>query len=335
MAWYHIPGNRQDAVVSTRVRLSRNLADHPFPARLDAPRAREVLSKVGAILEQNGFTPVDFADISRTAAESLVEKGYASASFVRESIPHALYLNEPCNLSVMVCEEDHVSIRCIHPGLSTEDAFAGACKMESLLDGELAFAFDKRLGYLTANPAHLGTAMGASVLLCLPMLAAGRRAEALSLRLGQAGLLLQGLGGGGCAVGGLFHLSNRVTLGLSEEEILERLEYGVEQLVGVEEELRGQVAGAESDRLTDRVRRAEGILRYAHTLGVGEMLGYLSDLRLGAAMGLTDLRVEALNTLLVEAMPATLALSARELPRREQERDILRAKVVKESLFGA
>jgi protein arginine kinase len=203
MAWYHIPGNRQDAVVSTRVRLSRNLADHPFPSRLDAPRAREVLSKVGAILEQNGFAPVDFADISRTAAEFLVEKGYASASFVRESIPHALYLNEPCNLSVMVCEEDHVSIRCIHPGLSTEDAFAGACKMESLLDGELAFAFDKRLGYLTANPAHLGTAMGASVLLCLPMLAAGRRAEALSLRLGQAGLLLQGLGGGGGAVGGI------------------------------------------------------------------------------------------------------------------------------------
>ena len=336
MAWYHIPGNRQDTVVSTRVRFSRNLADHPFPSRLDAPRAKEIAAKVGAILEQNGFTKVDFADISRTAAESLVEKSYASSSFVRESLPHALFLNEPCNLSVMVCEEDHIRIQCIHAGLSLRDAFAGACKIESLLDDALAFAFDKRLGYLTACPSNLGTAMRASVLLCLPMLSMGRRTEALALQLGQTGLLLQGLSGdGSTAVGGLCRLSNRVTLGVSEEEILERLESAVEQIIAAEEGLRGQVSGMEADRLTDRVRRAEGILRYAHTLTVSELLGYLSDLRIGAATGLTDVKVESLNALLVEAMPATLTLGAQDLPRRDHERDILRAKVVRETLFGA
>ena len=336
MAWYHFPGNRQDTVVSTRVRLARNLAGYPFPARLDPAKARELVARVGSVLEQNGFTKIDFADISRTTAQSLVEKHYASPSFVRESHPHALFLNEPCNLSVMVCEEDHTRIQCILPGLSLQDAFSGVCKMESILDEALGFAFDKQLGYLTACPSDLGTAMRVEVLLCLPMLTEGKRMETLSLQLGQAGLLLRGLRGDDHAViGGLCRLSNRVTLGVSEAEILERMDTAVEQLVAAEEQLRGRVTGTESALLTDRVRRAEGILRYAHRLTVHELLEYLSDLRLGAAMGLTDTRVEALTGLLVDAMPATLTLGAEEAPKLDQERDILRAKVVKERLFGA
>ena len=336
MAWYHFPGNRQDTVVSTRVRLSRNLAGYPFPSRLDPARGRELVGRIGGILEQNGFTKIDFADISRTAAQSLVEKHYASPSFVRESHPHALFLNEPCNLSVMVCEEDHTRIQCILPGLSLPDAFTGVCKMEGILDDALGFAFDKQLGYLTASPSDLGTAMRVSVLLCLPMLTAGKRLEALSVQLGQTGLLLRGLRGDDHGVvGGLCRLSNRVTLGVSEGELLERMETAVEQLVAAEEQLRGRVTGVEAEQLTDRVRRAEGILRYAHRLTVHELLGYLSDLRLGASMGLTDTRVEALTGLLVDAMPATLTLSAQEIPKLDHERDILRAKVVRERLFGA
>ena len=336
MAWYHVPGNRQDTVISTRVRFARNLVDYPFPSRLDAPRAKEVVAKIGDILEDNGFTKIDFADISRTTAQSLVEKHYASPAFVRGSLPHALFLNEPCNLSVMVCEGDHIRLQCILSGLSLQDAFTGACKMESMLDEKLTFAFDQRLGYLTGCPSDLGTAMRASVMLCLPMLTMGRRIEALALQLGQTGLLLRGMyGEGSAAVGGLCQLSNRVTLGLTEEEILERLETAVEQILSEEERLRNQATEAEADQLMDRVRRAEGILRYAHTLTTGEMMEYLSDLRLGAAMGLTNLRVEALTSLFIETMPATLTLGAREAPKQDRERDILRAKMVKETLFGA
>ena len=336
MAWYHFPGNRQDTVVSTRVRLARNLAGYPFPSRMEPAKARELITRVGDILEENGFTKIDFADISRATAQSLMEKLYVSPSFVRESHPHALFLNEPCNLSVTVGEEDHTRIQCILPGLSLRDAFSGVCKMESILDGVLGFAFDKQLGYLTASPSNLGTAMRVSVLLCLPMLTAGRRMEALSLQVGQTGLLLRGVQGDEPRViGGLCRLSNRVTLGVSEEEILERMETAVEQLVSAEEQLRQRITGEEAALLTDRVRRAEGILRYAHRLTVTELLGYLSDLRLGVAMGLTDTRVEALTGLLVDAMPATLTLGAEASPKQEQERDILRARVVKERLFGA
>lgn len=336
MAWYDFPGNRQDTVVSTQVKLTRNLVGYPFPARLDPVRARELVARIGGVLEQNGCNKIDFADISRAAAQSLVEKQYASQSFVRESHPHALFLNEPCNLSVMVCAEDHMRIQSILPGLALQDAFTGVCKMEGILDDSLGFAFDKHLGYLTASPSDLGTAMRVSVLLCLPLLSAGRRLEALSMQLGQTGLLLRGLRGDDHhVVGGLCRLSNRVTLGVSEREILERMETAVDQLVCTEEQLRGRLTGAEATQLTDRVRRAEGILRYAHRLTVHELLGYLSDLRLGASLGLTEARVEALTGLLVEAMPATLTLGAQEPPKLDHERDILRAGLVRERLFGA
>ena len=336
MSWYHIPGNEQDTVVSTRVRFARNLTAYPFTSRLDAPRAREIVSLVGNVLEKNGFSRVDFADISRVTAQSLVEKHYASPLFARESLPHSLFLNEPCNLSVMVCEEDHVRLQCILPGLSLQDAYTGACKIESLLDGEMEFAFDRRLGYLTACPTNLGTAMRASVMLCLPLLAAGRRVETLALQLNQRGLLLRGtFGEGTAAAGGLYQISNRVTLGMREEEILERLGTAVDGLVAAERRLRESQSGAELDKLTDRVRRAEGILRYAHTLSTAEMLGLLTELRMGASLGLTDVRVEALTALLVEAMPATLTAAAATPPKRDLDRDILRASAVQKALFGA
>ncbi|MBE6653165.1 MAG: hypothetical protein E7610_07120 [Ruminococcaceae bacterium] len=335
MAWYHVPGNRQDTVISTQVRFSRNIAAYPFPSRLDASRAREIIAEIGTVLEGNGFTRIDFTDVSRTAAQSLLEKHYATPAALRESLPHALFLNEPCNLSAMACEEDHLRLQCILAGFALRDAYEGACKIESLLDASLEFAFDKRLGYLTENPANLGTALRVSVLLCLPLLTDSKRMETVSLQLSQGGLILRELQGDGEPPRGLYRLSNRVCLGVTEEEILERMELAVERLTAAESELRSRCIGADLDILTDRVRRSEGILRYAHALSARELPRYLTDLRLGAALGLTEVRIEALTSLLVEAMPATLTLSAKESPTRDHERDILRAALVKDTLFGA
>jgi protein arginine kinase len=168
------------------------------------------------------------------------------------------------------------------------------------------------------------------------MLTVRRRLDTISHQLEQMGLLMRGTyGEGSIAAGGICQISNRVTLGVTEEEILDRLETAAEQIISAEERLREGLSGAEADRLTDRVRRAEGILRYAHTLSARELLQYASDLRMGTAMGLCNLRIEALTALLIEAMPATLTLSAKEPPKLERERDILRAQMVKETLFGA
>ena len=336
MAWYHIPGNDQDTVVSTRVRFARNLREYPFPSRLDAATAKEIISRVGSILEKNGFISTDFSEISGVAAQSFVEKHYASPAFVKESLPHALFLNEPCNLSVMVCEEDHIRIQCILSGLSLKDAYEGAGKVEALLDHALELAFDETKGYLTACPTNLGTAMRASVMVSLPLLTAAGRMEQLALRLGQTGLHLRGLYGEGTAAAGcLYQISNRTTLGLTEEEIIRHLEESARMLVEAERQCRTAVMGEDPDGITDRIRRAEGILRHAHLLSAGEMLSLLGQARLGAAMGLlTGVRVEDMTALLVEAMPATLSLGEEVPPKNDRERDVLRARMVRERLFG-
>ena len=336
MAWYHIPGNDQDVVISSRVRFARNVAEYPFVSRLDAPRAREIVNRIGSILEKNGFSRIDFSDISRSTAQSLVEKHYASPVFVRESLPHALFLNEPCNLSAMVCEEDHIRLQCILSGFSLQDAINGAGKIESQLDSEVAFAFDPHLGYLTGCPTNLGTAMRASVMLCLPMLTVSGRMESISLQLGQMGLLLRGIYGEGTASAGcMYQLSNRITMGLSEEEILERLHHAATEIIVLERQIRAKISGLEKAKLIDRIQRSEGILRYAHALTASEMLEKLTDLRVGAAMGLNDYRVEIMTSLLVEGMPATLSLGVDSPPKQDLDCEILRAKVVKTQLFGA
>ena len=336
MSWYHIPGNQQDVAVSTRVRLARNLVGYPFPARLDAAGAKSVIDLVGGVLEKNGFVRMDLASLSRASAESLVEKRFISPRFARESLPHVLFLNDPCNLSVMVCEEDHIRIQCILPGFSLQDAWEGAAKVEALLDGALELAFDPKLGYLTASPLHLGTALRGSVMLSLPLLSAAGRTEALARQLMQTGLSLRGIfGEGAAAVGGLYRISARATLGVSEEETLARLSEGAQSVMNAERKAREGLADADLDRLTDRIRRAEGILRHAHLLSAVEMIELLGLLRLGAAMGMVHgVKVEALTALLAEGMPATLSLSVEPPPKNDHEREILRAKVVKERIFG-
>lgn len=334
MAWYEIPGNEQDTVISTRVRFARNLSDYPFPARLDASRAREVISKVGAVLEQNGFTKTDFADVSRAMAYSLVEKHYVSPGFVKESLPHALFLNEPCSLSAMICEEDHIRLQCILPGLSLRDAYNAAAKVEEVLDSKFDLAFDDKLGYLTQCPTNLGTAMRASVMVFLPATTMQGRMEQLAARLNQMGLTIRGLYGEGSSMEGyLYQISNRETLGVTEEATLDKLEGIIRQIIDNERRLRSSVTGDDLTRLKDKILRAEGMLKYAYTLSSAEFLSLSALVRMGIGMGIVqDVKIEALTRLLVEVMPATLTLNAEKPPKTDTERDILRAEVVRSRL---
>lgn len=334
MSWYHIPGHHQDTVVSTRIRFARNLASLPFVSRMDAAIANELIRRVGEILAGNGFEKIDFLEASRAAAHSLVEKHYASPAFIKVSLPHALYLNEPCNLSVMLCEEDHIRLQCILPGLALYDAYEGACKIEQLLDQHFDMAFDSRLGYLTHCPTNLGTAMRASVMLFLPALSHAGYMEHLTAQLGQIGVAVRGsFGEGTRAVGYLYQFSNRTTLGVDEREILDELNEVISQIIHTERELRASFNEREREAMADRVCRAEGILKYARSLSTEEFLSLSSDVRLGAAMGIIgDVKIEHLTALLIETMPATLTLTASTPPTDDRQRDILRANAVRERL---
>ena len=193
-----------------------------FPARLEPAGAKEVISAVGAVLTENGFTAIDFAEISRTAACALVEKCYAGPEFIRESLPHALYLNEPCGISAMLCGQDHVRLRCIRPGLAVRDAYAGVSGVEGQLDARFDLAFDERLGYSTHDPGELGTGLCVSVLLFLPALEAAGQTGLLAARLERQGLTLHRALAGSARQEEipLYRLSNRICFGLSEADIL-------------------------------------------------------------------------------------------------------------------
>ncbi|MBE6585283.1 MAG: ATP--guanido phosphotransferase [Ruminococcaceae bacterium] len=336
MSWYHTPGKEHDVVVSTRVRLARNVEDIPFTSRMDAAMAEALIARVDPLLTDGGFVKTDFQNISRTSAYTMVEKHYISPTFIKVSLPHALYLNDPCHLSVMVCEEDHLRLQCILPGFSPEEAFEGVRRMDELLDSTLDYAFDKqgRWGYLTLCPSNLGCAMRASAMLFLPVLTQSGRMEALSARLTQSGMLIRGMWGEGTAAFGyLYQISNRNTLGDSEGEILQNFIRAVKAVIEEERQLRGNIKGEALDRLSDKIWRSLGILKFARSLPLREFMELMSDVRLGAAMGiLPEMGIRDLTALFIEAMPATLTTTSRLTHASDRELDMARGVLVRETL---
>ena len=332
--WYQTIGPNPETVLSSRVRLARNLAGYPFASKLDAAGANEIIEKVGGVLEPAGFRKIHFSGISPLLATSYVERHYVSPDFANKTSPHALFLEEQEGLAVMACEEDHLRIQCILPGLSLDEAYRNAMRVEERLDESFDFAYSEKLGYLTHCPTNLGTGMRASVMLFLPALTMGGYMDSLAAQLSKLGLTIRGLfGEGSGSAGCMYQISNQVTLGFSEAELLDKLKDAVKQTVEKEEKLRRSITGDALDHLTDRILRSEGILKYAHILSSSEFIKLFADVRLGISLGIvTDISYETLGELLVSTMPATLTLSAERSPKNATARDMLRAKLIKTKL---
>ncbi len=334
MAWYNSVGNASDTVISSRVRLARNINGYPFASKLSAASANELIEKVSAPLESSGFRKINFSDLSPIMATSYVERHYVSPEFATKEAPHALLLQEQSGIAVMVCEEDHLRIQAILPGLSLEEAYLNASRVEKRLDEDFDFAYSQELGYLTHCPTNLGTGMRASVMMFLPALTKGGYMGALAAQLSKIGLTIRGIfGEGSGSAGCMYQISNQITLGITEEKTLEKLQEAIKQIIESEEKARKSITGDMLDRLTDSICRSAGLLKNAYLMSSTEFIKLFSQVRFGIALGLiTDITYEQLGTLLVEAMPATLTLSAEKAPRNEATRDKLRAQKIKSVL---
>ena len=337
MSWYHLSGASADTVISTRVRLARNLAAYPFASRLDANAASEIIEKVSQPLESAGFRKINFSDVSPVMATSYVERHYVSPEFATKNSPRALFLMEQPGIAVMVCEEDHLRIQSILPGLALEEAYKHAKNTERRLDEDFDFAYNEQLGYLTHCPSNLGTGMRASVMMFLPALSRGGYIASLATQLAKLGLAMRGLfGEGSGSAGCMYQISNQITLGVSENEILCKLNEAVRQISESELQARKNITEDVLDKLTDRIARSVGILKYAYMISTEEFIKLFCDVRLGIAKGLVEgITYEQLGTLLVEAMPATLTLSSESTPKGESARDKLRAARIKTVLEAA
>ena len=336
MTWYNDIGKEYETVLSSRIRFARNLAEYPFGSRLSAEKANEIIDKISPVLQKGGFEKVDFTKLSRTEALSYVEKHYVSREFAEKASPHALMLNEPCGYAVMLCEEDHMRMQCILPGLALDEAYNSLCKLDDLIDESFTIAYDEELGYLTHCPTNLGTGMRASVMMFLPALTMAGRINSLANQLSKIGLTMRGLYGEGTAAqGSIYQISNQITLGITEEDSIKKLEDVIKQLTESEKELRALITEEKNPELIDRICRADGTLKHAFMLSSNEFITLFSDVRLGVVLGIIkDIDCKTLGELFIEAMPATLTLSEKDAPKNRKERDILRAKRIRSRLLS-
>lgn len=306
--WYIRYGDQGDVVLSSRIRLARNLKEYPFPGRLSEEGAKEVCARVTDVLSRYDgahLTSVNMSDLSPELAVSLAERHMISPEFTDIVPGRALAVSDDESISIMICENDHIRIQTMCAGFSLDEAYRAASAVDDYLDSQLTYAFDERLGYLTRFPTEVGTAMRASVLLHLPALARNWEIARLSSTVEKLGLSLRGpYGEVDAANGDIYRLSNRLTMGLSEKTALENLRSVTLQIATRERAAREVL---EKDvAYMDKIYRAYGVLSTARVLTSAEMAELLSAVRLGAVGGYIPVKPETVNELSVLLQPATL-----------------------------
>lgn len=328
--WMEGAGPEADTVVSSRVRIARNIEGIPFPYLASDEQTAAVQEQVArtAAGQKEQFSNFDFhrmADLSPQAKQVLVEKHLISPFLVREAHNGAVLLRQDEAVSILINEEDHLRIQAILPGLQLEESWQEADRYDDLLETDINYAFNERHGYLTACPTNVGTGLRASVMLHLPALIMTKQINRLLSALSQVGLAVRGLYGEGTEIiGNLIQVSNQITLGLTEEEILRNL-YGVtRQIIEQEQQARQALLNESRIRITDRSWRALGLLHYARIMSSQEAMQLLSDVRLGYDLGIINgVDRKLLNELLVIIRPACLQLLAGK-DLSSEERDLER-----------
>lgn len=337
-SWMRERGPQGDIVLGTRCRLARNLQDIPFPEAASREQLREVLSKAAGVTphlsEMGPFAFREMATMDALEREILVEEHLISPSHMQNPAHKAVILNAERNISIMVNEEDHFRIQVLKPGLQLEQAWQRANSIDDLLEEHLDFAFDLQAGYLTSCPTNVGTALRASVMLHLPALRRVQKVQEVLGAVAKFGLTVRGLyGEGSDAWGNVYQLSNQITLGQSEDETLEHLARFTAQILHSERQAREYLLEKER-RLTteDWLYRSYGILQNARIIASQEAMELLSDLKLGIDLGVIPHGdPDLLKQLMVQIRAAHLqSLMGQPLPA--QERDRLRASLIRDTL---
>ncbi len=335
--WMRGSGPHSDVVMTSRVRLARNLRGYPFPGWSQEKQRIEMLEMARPLVEalpemKDGYSE-DYGSLSKIRKQVLVERHIISREHAARSTGCAVVVDRRQNVSIMINEEDHFRMQGIRPGLALRSAFDLVDKVDSELEHQMPYAFDSRLGYLTACPTNLGTGMRASVMIHLPALVLTDQVSQVMKAVNKIGLAVRGLYGEGTeALGNLFQISNQHTLGEKEGEIIQQIEKVIESVVRSEHNARIKLKEDNATMLQDQVGRAYAILRHAHILNSKEALNLVSMVRLGADLDIIpDCDRSILDMLLLEIQPAHLQLRAqREL--NPEERDVMRAEITRRRL---
>jgi protein arginine kinase len=310
--WLRGSGPQSDIVISSRIRLARNLASFPFIRRCsEADRTAIEKTFRDAISQVEGWKDlikVDVASLPVVDRQFLVERQLISRELSDASGARSVFIDSQEQFSLMINEEDHLRMQVMHSGLDLESAWEQINSMDDELDERVNFAFHERLGYLTACPTNVGTGARVSVMLHLPALVITQQIEKVFRSLQKMGLAVRGLyGEGSQAMGDFYQISNQITLGRAELDLVKQVGEVIPVIIDYERQARSFLVKESRKDLHDRVSRAYGILCTAQTISSEETLHLLSSVRMGVNLGLIqDLEIPTINKLFIHTQPAHL-----------------------------
>jgi protein arginine kinase len=333
--WLRGTGPESDIVMCSRIRLARNLADFPFINRASRGEKAEIEAQVRGVLNRPGLE-LAYLDVNLMGPidrQFLVERQLISRELASTDGPRGVAVGPRENVAIMVNEEDHLRIQVMNSGLSLRDVWDQINALDDQLEGSLDYAFSPQLGYLTACPTNVGTGIRVGVMLHLPALVETKQIDKVFRALHKINLAVRGLYGEGTqAFGDFYQISNQRTLGTSELELIRNLSDVVPQIIHYERTARQALVNERRQVLHDKVSRAYGVLKTAHTISSEETMLLLSSVRLGINLGLIDdLEIPTVNELFIHTQPAHLQkIQGGEL--EVDERNVARASYLRSRL---
>ncbi|MBQ3110892.1 MAG: protein arginine kinase [Clostridia bacterium] len=323
---------------SGRVRLARNLKSIPFPSRMNADMAHEVIDKVWEALSSSALKDtlsiIHSEECDKVALMALSEKHLISPDFLKGTLPRAVIISKDEKISIMINEEDHIRIQVFADGNSLDEAYDTADKIDNLLAEKLDIAFHEKFGFLTACPTNSGTGMRASFMLHLPALTMSNSISSVLTWANKLGLAVRGIyGEGSKAKGAFYQLSNQITLGATEKDIIQRVNLAADELLKKEEMVRNTLFENNRVRMTDRCMRSYGILTNAYALSSEEAFSFSSDVLLGISLGIiNNITAQKLSDTLFSTLPASITKAGEFSDSDPTARDVLRAQKFRENL---
>jgi len=314
LKWYEQNAPDSDVVISSRVRLARNLENYPFSAKIVEEQAIALVNEVKGITnllsekDRRKFYACNISTLSDIDKTAMVERHIVSPLLAEKEQTTGLILAEDETVSIMINEEDHVRIQAIVGGMNLEQAYEEADRVDDIAYEKLHFAYDMKYGYLTSCPTNAGTGMRASCMLFLPALSSARMIQKLIEEVGKYGVTIRGIYGEGTkSLGNIYQISNQKTMGNSESEIIENLKRIVLQVVKQERKRREYMLSVSADEIEDQVFRSYGILRYARQISSEDAMTLLSQLKFGADCGLIKFEREFnIHKLMMGVQPGSL-----------------------------
>lgn len=320
-----------DVVISSRIRLARNIKNLNFPNRLsDYDEALSITKAIYEILNNIGdFEFFKIKNMTNIKSLVLLEKHLISKELLDNKDISSLAISYKDGLSVMINEEDHIREQCVLSGMCLDECYKRINELDELILDNFSIAYDEQFGFLTSSPSNLGTGMRASIMLFLPALTMLGKIDSLASSVSKLGLTVRGAyGEGSLAKGYMYQISNENTMGKSEEELIKNVQNVTVKICEMEKEFRQELFAMQKDEILDICCRAWGILNNAHKISGDEAIKLISEVKLGMCLNIKDLKIKNIDLLMEKIQPAHLIEEyGKEIS--SNERDIFRMKVIK------